>query len=295
MWVSVGCGRQTQAQPDKRLYSPAAMYSARGWQPFSHERGSSALVPACGRRHPDRNQKAKCAFSFDDLVLLRKAEGLVEQRIPARRVRDAIKKIRDGLPPGASVQRVALSGEGQRVIADDGHRRCTGSGQFVFDFKGSSPDEGGATVTSLANARASANPWWPRVAAHRARPLQTRLLAGNHVTRRSCDAYRAALELEPSLRTPCEPGACCTRWATLRGLVTIGRIRSGADRGARLSRAFNVGVALDLGATVERHHAYRRALECERATPTRTTTWRAFWSKMASQTWPCATCCLYVS
>jgi len=25
-------------------------------------------------------------FSFDDLVLLRKAEGLVEQRIPARRV-----------------------------------------------------------------------------------------------------------------------------------------------------------------------------------------------------------------
>jgi len=53
---------------------------------------------------------------------------------PARRVRDAIKKIRDGFRP-ALVQRVALPGR----TARDRRRRSSplapGLWQFVFDFK----------------------------------------------------------------------------------------------------------------------------------------------------------------
>ena len=219
---------------------------------------------------PTRSQKGEMRFSFDDLVLLRKAEGLVEQRIPARRVRDAIKKIRDGLPPGASVQRIALSGEGQRVIADDGHRRWhPDSGQFVFDFKNSSPDERGATVTSLTNARATAIPVADQDSPLTARDLYKRgCLLETTSPDEACDAYRAALELEPEFadahvnlgRLLHEVGDVYAALVHYRAALSL--------RPGDTTAAFNVGVALeDLGATVDAITAYRRALECEPRNP----------------------------
>jgi tetratricopeptide (TPR) repeat protein len=209
-------------------------------------------------------------FSFEDLVLLRKAEGLVEQRIPARRVRDAIRKIRDGLPAGTSVHHVALSEEGRRVIADDGHRRWhPESGQIVFDFQGRAPDDAGATVTSLGNARAGVAP-----AAGQETPLTARDLF-----KRGClleatapdeagDAYRAALKLEPEFadahvnlgRLLHEVGDVYAALVHYRAALSL--------RPGDATAAFNAGVALeDLGATVDAIAAYRRALECDARNP----------------------------
>jgi tetratricopeptide (TPR) repeat protein len=217
---------------------------------------------------PTRNEKGEMRFSFEDLVLLRKAEGLVEQRIPARRVRDAIRKIRDGLPAGTSVHQVALSEEGQRVIADDGHGRWhPESGQTVFDFQGPQSEEGGATVTSLENARASP-------AAGQDPPLSAR-----DFYKRGClleatspdeagDAYRAALELEPEFadahvnlgRLLHEVGDVYAALVHYRAALSL--------RPGDATAAFNVGVALeDLGATVDAIAAYRRALECDARNP----------------------------
>jgi tetratricopeptide (TPR) repeat protein len=218
---------------------------------------------------PTRNENGEMRFSFEDLVLLRKAEGLVEQRIPARRVRDAIKKIRSGLPAGTSVHQVALSGEGQRVIADDGHRRWhPESGQTVFDFQAASLDQVGATVTSLENARASAAP------AAEQEPLTAHdlykrgcLLEATSPDE-ACDAYRAALELEPEFadahvnlgRLLHEVGDVYAALVHYRAALSL--------RPGDTTAAFNVGVALeDLGATVDATTAYRRALECDPRNP----------------------------
>ncbi|MGB8298431.1 MAG: tetratricopeptide repeat protein [Polyangia bacterium] len=219
---------------------------------------------------PTRTEKGEMRFSFDDLVLLRKAEGLVEQRIPARRVRDAIKKIRDRLPAGASLHQVALSGEGQRVIADDGHRRWhPDSGQVVFDFKGSSPDGGGATVTSLANARAGTAPAAGQESPLTARDLYKRgCMLESTSAEEACDAYRAALELEPEFadahvnlgRLLHEVGDVYAALVHYRAALSL--------RPGDTTAAFNVGVALeDLGATIDAIAAYRRALECEPRNP----------------------------
>jgi len=219
---------------------------------------------------PTRDEKGELRFSFEDLVLLRKAEGLVEQRIPARRVRNAIRRIRDALPAGTSVHQVALCEEGQHVVADDGHHRWhPESGQTLFDFHGRSPDSGGATVTSLGKARTTTSPPAGQ------EPPQT---ARDHF-RRGClleasapdeagDAYRAALELEPEFadahvnlgRLLHEVGDVYAALVHYRAALSL--------RPGDATAAFNAGVALeDLGATVDAIAAYRRALECDAHNP----------------------------
>jgi tetratricopeptide (TPR) repeat protein len=222
---------------------------------------------------PTRNHKGELHFSFEDLVLLRKAEGLIEQRIPARRVRHALKKIRDSLPRGSSVHHVKLSGEGQRVIADDGHRRWyPESGQTVFNFHGPSSNSGreGATVTSLQNARATVLPAYAgQETPATARDLYRRgcmLEASSPAD--ACDAYRAALELEPEFsdahvnlgRLLHEMGDVYAALVHYRAALSL--------HPGDTTAAFNVGVALeDLGATVDAISAYRRALESDSRNP----------------------------
>jgi tetratricopeptide (TPR) repeat protein len=219
---------------------------------------------------PIRSEKGELHFSFEDLVLLRKAEGLVEQRIPARRVRDAIKKLRDRLPAGSTVHQVALSGEGQRVIADDGHRRWhPESGQIVFDFQNPPPEGEGATVTALSHARAPDSPAPSQEPAPTARELYQRgCLLETTSPEEACDAYRAALEQEPEFaeahvnlgRLLHEIGDVYAALVHYRAALSL--------RPGDTTAAFNVGVALeDLGAAVDAIAAYRRALESEPRNP----------------------------
>jgi tetratricopeptide (TPR) repeat protein len=220
---------------------------------------------------PIRNENGDLHFSFEDLVLLRKAEGLVEQRIPARRVRDAIKKLRDGLPAGSTVHQVTLSGEGQRVIADDGHRRWhPESGQTVFDFQDPPPNKGGATVTSLNNVRAAPIP----APSQDEPPLSARdlyqrgCLLEATSPEEACHIYRAALEQEPEFaeahvnlgRLLHEVGDVYAALVHYRAALSL--------RPGDTTAAFNVGVALeDLGATVDAITAYRHALESDPRNP----------------------------
>jgi tetratricopeptide (TPR) repeat protein len=218
---------------------------------------------------PARNDKGELQFSFEDLVLLRKAEGLVQQRIPARRVRNAIKRIRHGLPAGSSFHRVALTGEGQRVIADDGHRRWhPESGQTIFNFQVRPPGEG-APVTPLVSARAAASPnaeQEPKLTARDQYKRGCQLEATS--PDEACDAYRAALEQEPEFadahvnlgRLLHEVGDVYAALVHYRAALSL--------RPGDTTAAFNVGVALeDLGATVDAIAAYRHALESDPRNP----------------------------
>lgn len=219
---------------------------------------------------PTRSPKGELNFSFEDLVLLRKAEGLVEQRIPARRVRHAIKKIRDSLPEGSSVHHLKLSGEGQRIIADDGHRRWHAeSGQIVFDFHAQPSSERGGTVTPLQNARATVVPVTSQENPLTARDLYRRgCMLESTSPAEACDAYRAALELEPEFadahvnlgRLLHEVGDVYAALVHYRAALSL--------HPGDTTASFNVGVALeDLGATVDAITAYRRALESDPRNP----------------------------
>jgi tetratricopeptide (TPR) repeat protein len=84
---------------------------------------------------PDRGTRGELRFSFQDLVLLRTAHGLVSARVPARRVRSALSRLRAQLPEGRPLSGVQIATDGDRIVVGDGGRRWQPeSGQVLFDF-----------------------------------------------------------------------------------------------------------------------------------------------------------------
>ena len=83
----------------------------------------------------ERNENGRLRFSFQDLLLLRTAEGLVAERIAPRRVVHALKKLRARLPEARPLTGVPLSADGNRVVAHDGAARWQpDTGQVLLAF-----------------------------------------------------------------------------------------------------------------------------------------------------------------
>jgi tetratricopeptide (TPR) repeat protein len=84
---------------------------------------------------PERGTRGELRFSFQDLLLLRKAEGLVSQRVSPHRVRRALKKLRARLPGERPLTGVQLDTEGPEVIVHEaGARWQAESGQVLISF-----------------------------------------------------------------------------------------------------------------------------------------------------------------
>jgi len=106
----------------------------------------TGLVPAA------RGPKGAYRFSFQDLVLLRAARGLVGARIPRPRIRRALEHLRDSLPSGRSLSGIQIDAEGDQVVVHDGTRRWSPeSGQMHFRFE---VDDLAAKAGPLARQRA---------------------------------------------------------------------------------------------------------------------------------------------
>ena len=87
------------------------------------------LVPA--RRGP----RGEWRFSFQDLVLLRVAAELARARIPAARLRRALRRLRAQLPADRSLAGVHLSADRDEVVVRDGGTAWhPESGQLLIDF-----------------------------------------------------------------------------------------------------------------------------------------------------------------
>jgi len=84
---------------------------------------------------PDRGHRGEFRFSFQDLVFLKTARGLFAARLPARRMRGALEKLRGQLPRGRRLSAVRIAVEGKRIVVSDGRSRWQPeSGQILFDF-----------------------------------------------------------------------------------------------------------------------------------------------------------------
>src|SRR3954466_6294593 len=89
-----------------------------------------------GFLEPARGPRGELRFSFQDLVLLRTAQGLVSARIAPRRVRSALRKLKEQLPEGRPLRGVHIRAEGDRIVVGDGRASWSPeSGQFHFDFE----------------------------------------------------------------------------------------------------------------------------------------------------------------
>ncbi len=69
---------------------------------------------------PGRGPRGELLFSFQDLVILRTAKGLVAARIPTRRIRRALRRLRSELPRGRSLAELRITAEDDRIVVSDG-------------------------------------------------------------------------------------------------------------------------------------------------------------------------------
>jgi tetratricopeptide (TPR) repeat protein len=148
--------------------------------------------------HPGRTTGRRYLFSFQDIVLLRAAHGLVGQRVPTRRVRQALRHLRRQLDPSRPLSAVRIFADGRQVVVRDGRSAWepdTGQMMLLFD------------VADLARAAGVVVP----VAARHAKEHHSRkresadvlferaLQLEDRDPRAARETYRLALELDPHL------------------------------------------------------------------------------------------------
>jgi len=105
---------------------------------------------------PERDERGELSFSFQDLVFLRTARGLLAAQVPARRIRKALRRLNGQLPDGQPITSVRLGVEGNHVVVDDGAQRWQPeSGQILFDFGASDPE---SEVSPIARSADSVTP-----------------------------------------------------------------------------------------------------------------------------------------
>src|SRR5688500_14121942 len=88
-----------------------------------------------GFLEPERGERGELRFGFHDLIILRTAGELSAARIPQRKVRRVLERLREQLPEGRSLTGVRIAADGERVVVRDGEAVWNPeSGQSLFDF-----------------------------------------------------------------------------------------------------------------------------------------------------------------
>jgi tetratricopeptide (TPR) repeat protein len=209
---------------------------------------------------PSRSARGELRFSFQDLVLLRAAKGLAAARIPHRRIRAALKRLRDQLPLGRPLSALRIAAEGDRIVVTDGETAWyPESDQVVLDF---SVSEIASKAGPIARKRAEAARVKETLSAEEWYALGFDLEVTSPDEAR--DAYRRALELDPH-----HAGAHINLG---RLLHEAGRLEDALGH-YRLAlqahpddstAAFDLAIALeDVGRTNEAIHAYEQAIRSD--------------------------------
>lgn len=214
---------------------------------------------------PRQGPRGEYYFSFQDLILLRTAKGLLAANVPRRRVRIALENLREQLPHGQPLTGVRISAQGHHVVVRDGRDLWNPeSGQALFDFE----------LSELAREAATLTLYTPAAGEDREESAEPETAAGWYA--RGCfleddspeealAAYQRALELDPSLadahlnlgRLLHEQGSTLEAERHYRQALTA--------RPGDATAAYNLGVALqDLGRLEAAAEAYENALELDR-------------------------------
>jgi tetratricopeptide (TPR) repeat protein len=85
---------------------------------------------------PTRGTRNEFRFSFQDLMLLRTAQGLQEAQIPPRKILRSLRQLRATLPGELPLTGMRITAVGTDVAVRDRHSTWeAGSGQLLLDFE----------------------------------------------------------------------------------------------------------------------------------------------------------------
>jgi tetratricopeptide (TPR) repeat protein len=228
-----------------------------------------ALTPAqvrswtrAGFLTPARGARGELRFSFQDLVLLRAAKGLIGARMSAAHVRRALKRLKQQLPRGRALSELRITAEGDEIVARDGGVAWSPeSGQLVLDFAVGALAQRAAPLARRQAAAArriadelDAEQWFE---------LGLELEVSSLAEAR--DAYRRALELEP-LHLDARLNLGRLLQETGRTSEAISHYEAIVESHPDHALAwFNLGVALeDAGRPKDAMKAYEAAIDADR-------------------------------
>ena len=80
-----------------------------------------------------RGPRRAYRLSFQDLIVLRTARALIDARVPPKRIRRSLERLRRSLPASVPLSGLAISAVGDRVVVRDGETRWQAdSGQYLL-------------------------------------------------------------------------------------------------------------------------------------------------------------------
>jgi tetratricopeptide (TPR) repeat protein len=166
------------------------------------------------------------AYSFQDLVVLRAARGLLEARVPAARVRRALAALAAELPEGRPLSGVRIVADGRQVaVHDAGGAWQPETGQTCLAFE----VDGLARLAEAVRAeRRPAGPG-PGDAARAQLAFERGIDLEDEDPKRAAAAYREALALDPGLAD---------------ALVNLGRLVHEGGEAAEAVRLYERALAL---------------------------------------------------
>ena len=108
-----------------------------------------ALI-AAGFVTPTRGPRQRLQFSFQDLILLRTAQALLDARVPKRRIMQSLRELRQRLPASMPLSGLRIRAVGERVVVSEREGRWQAdSGQYLLAFE-SDPATGELTTVETA-------------------------------------------------------------------------------------------------------------------------------------------------
>ncbi|HXV78618.1 MAG TPA: tetratricopeptide repeat protein [Candidatus Binatia bacterium] len=141
---------------------------------------------------PARDQKRTFHFTFQDLLFLKTAKGLLDSRVPSKRIIRMLGSLKRQLPGDRHLSGLKIYADGRRVIVWDGKARWQpDSGQFLFNFDARN------MVQKAKLPKAATKPAEDKLTAEHWFNLGVELEATS--TKEAERAYRMALELEPKM------------------------------------------------------------------------------------------------
>lgn len=207
-----------------------------------------ALIQA-GFVSPARGRRNAWLFSFQDLIVLRTARGLVQARVPHKRITQSIKELRRRLPDTMPLSGLNICAVGDRVVVREGGRHWQAeSGQYLLAFEGD-PAQGSLSVMESSQP-SPAEDWFGRA-----------LMLESDNLEAAIQAYERAIADNPTHRDAhLNLGALLHQAGRLEQAERAYQ-KSLEACGSDAELMYNLGVLLeDMGRPDEARQAYEEAL-----------------------------------